>query len=258
MRQRDYIGSSAGVRQAIAGAYADTAAAFGADPERNQVIIRSLGEFQCVTLEALEADEPDTPAKLYRRARRASLTNAVKSRAWKTRALNLNPASIDNAAALSGMAPIHDDERWQLAIAYPAPHPLGGPSQEITDLIIIDPKTGAASIHGDTGPTLVLPADADRFTVHADARVWAREYATDRLEWFFGELRRNRKVDAARPWHGAPPSALAIGDITRIQWPQATTITAGAGIDAKALRSVIFRQANIPHVEAPLQLGRAA
>jgi len=197
-----------------------------------------------------------TPDTIFRQAFRASMANPAKSRAWKARALNLNPKDPSLAIALNGMAPVRSGESWMLGIAYPAPAPIGGGTDPIEAIILIDPKTGAASIDGDD--TLIPARDPDRFTVHADARVWAREQATARLEWFYMRDQARAMSNAILPWNGEPESALAVGDIRKIRWPDATQITAGTGIDPKTLRSALFRQARIPHVEAPLQMGRAA
>lgn len=215
-------------------------------------------QLQSDVLDKLHDMLPHTPDRIWRQAFYKSMANPEKSRAWKARALNLNPEPAHNAIALSGMAPIHDGERWLLGIAYPSPPPLGPMVDKITDIILIDPKTGIASIHGDDNPSLVLPLTTDRFTVHADAKAWARELAVQRLEWF-GSLENARRQANVRPeWTGYAASALLIGDPRKVIWPKATSITAGEGVDAKTLKSALFRQSRIPHVEEQILFGKAA
>lgn len=224
----------------------------------NGQTLLAIREFQDAVIAHLHQSAPETSHNIWKRAYLSSIRRAPKSRAWKARALGLNPANLFNAIALSGMAPIHDGERWQLGIAYPAPAPIGPLDIMITDIILIDPKTGSASLYGDASPALIEAADCQKFTVHADARVWAREWANHRLEWFLGRELARKAANIMPQWTPYPPSALALGDIRKIHWPAATSITAGTGIDAKTLRSALFRQANIPHVEQPFSIGVAA
>lgn len=208
-------------------------------------------------LGALQETAPKTPHNIWKFAFQRSLSNAPKSRAWKARALHLDATDPHMSMALSGMAPIHDGERWMLGVAFPSPPPFGPLDQEITDIIMIDPKTGAASLHGDVGSSLVAPLDTQRFTVHADARTWAREQATARIEWFYRSQQAHKVANVPPIWTGYPDSALLIGKADEVQWPKAIAITAGVGIDHAALKKLMFKQARIPHVEAQLHVRAA-
>ena len=254
MRHRDIIDVTDPARPAMEALTGDIhAATFGA-VSRNPNALTTVREFQDAVLVELYGKAPATAHNIWTRSYYRSIRNSPKSRAWKARAMHFNPGNPMNAIALSGMAPIHDGERWLLGIAYPAPAPLGPIDQEITDIILINPKTGNASLYGDANPALIRPHDQLRFTVHADARTWAREWATARLEWYLSREHARKAANITPVWTPLPPSALAIGDIRKIHWPAATSITASVGVDAKTLRSALFRQANIPHVEQPFEM----
>lgn len=201
---------------------------------------------------------PDGMWKDWRAAVSFQLKNPAGATAWKARALNLNEADPHMSIALANMAAMKVNGEWMLAIPMPLPCPVGPKYDEPEEIVLIHPQTGAARLYSDDVPSLVEPIYTDRFTVHADARVWAREIASHAVEWLY-HCESARRIANIRPdWNGYPSSALAIGDIGKIIWPQINTITVGAGVDAAQLKKIIFRQARITHVEAPLQMARAA
>jgi len=149
-------------------------------------------------------------------------------------------------------------ETWMLAVAVPAPKPLTWPQVEVTDIVLIDPATGKATLYGDSAPAIILPADAQRFTVKTDAMAWARAFATARLEWFYNRRNAKRAANIEPVWTGLPPSALAIGDISKIRWPMADVITAGDGVDPKRLTAVVRRQFHLPRIHSNTDFRSAA
>jgi len=213
--------------------------------------IRALGEMAGELL-------PDRP---WHAAKMRELTgNAKKVLRWKASALNFNPDSPNLDLALSGMTPWNDGEKWMLAVALPAPEPFsfarehGGPD----GIILIDPKTGEASVLGDSNPALILPIETDHLTVHTDARLWARDFATARVEWLFGKFNAERVANITPKWTGMPPAALLIGDPIKVAWPRGANITVGEGVDAKAIQKAIYAQSRTSRVHQSQKIKRVA
>lgn len=208
----------------------------------------------------IDSYEPDSIGKIWRRAKLNELTRDTrKVIRWKARALGVNPESQNIDIALSGMAPYHDGEKWLLAIALPAPEPMNhNPDYEPDDLILLDPATGNASVHGDASSLLFLPMETDRFTVHACAKTWAREFATARVEWLYSKFNAQKIANITPIWTGLPPSALLIGDVAGVRWPRGAVIEAGEGIDARKLQFAIYDQSRTSRVHQPQNIGRAA
>lgn len=219
---------------------------------------KEAAAYQRELITALDAMTGDTIGTAWRKAIRAQFRNPRGATAWKARALNLNEADPHLSIALNAMAAMKVEDIWWLAVPLPLPCPMGPKYNEPEDIVLIHPETGAARIYADDGPMLIEALHSDRFTVHGDARVWAREIAASAIEWFYGCENARKIANVIPEWTGYAPSALVIGDIAKIIWPRVTTITAGAGIDAAQLKKVIFRQARITHVESPMQIARAA
>lgn len=264
MRQRDIIytrpeQAQDEIMRSLRDAWASTQRIAGARFERHLdertdpiATTRAYGAIAQDFLDMLWSLSPDSIDKTWTIARHRELQgNRTKRLTWKARALGINPDQHDIDLALSGMTPLHDGERWLLAVALPAPPPLGAPKYIVEDLVLIDPKTGTAQLSGVHDPSVILPVEHDRFTVHGDARVWAREFATARLEWFYSRRRARELANIEPIWLGFPPSALAIGDPRKIIWPHAEVITAGQGIDSKALVAAVRRQFHLPRIHTP-------
>jgi hypothetical protein len=149
-----------------------------------------------------------------------------------------------------------DLDGWKLAIAVPAPNPMTIELTPIDKIVLIDPKTGQASLYKDRGAHLIEPANVQRFTVHADANAWARDFARARLEHVRTAQQARRIANIPPVWIGLPPSALAIGKLNLIDWPASDFITAGEGIDAKALARVVRKPS--ARVHAPMTMRSAA
>jgi hypothetical protein len=265
MRQRDFIFTNPrqvigaivqdfrGVKASLDGHFErlvyDRHVGKGTDPTGETLL---MGDLYKQFVDILMDMRTDSPDKMWDVAKLAELrTNAAKARRWKARALGLNPDQANLDVALSGMTPWHDGERWLLMVAYPSPRPMAVKDMEVTDLVLIDPGSGAATHFGEAQPTLLCPVNDDDFTVHADARHWAREWATSRLEWFFSKRLARQRANVEPIWTGMPPSALAIGDVRQIQWPHAEQITAGVGIDPKALVAGVRRLFHLPRIHTP-------
>lgn len=214
--------------------------------------------YQRQLIAALDALAGETLGKSWRKAVRSQFRDPVAATGWKARALNLNASDPHMSIALASMAPMKVGDTWWLAVPLPIPCPMGPKFDEPEEIVLINPDSGAARLHSDDAPRLVEPIYTDRFTVHADARIWAREIAAHAVEWFYGGIQARKVANIPPQWTGYPRSALAVGDMTKILWPQVTVITAGSGINATQLKKVIFRQAHIAHVESPLHIARAA
>lgn len=193
---------------------------------------------------ALDAHTEDTPDKLWRTARRIEPTKWESAHPWKCRMLDLNPATTPTLA-LGGMTAVNLDG-WKLAIAIPSPSPMTIDHVPITEIVLIDGK-GQASIYKSKRPTLIEPINVQRFTVHADAKTWARDFALSRLEHVRASQVARLIANIPPAWHGRPPSALAIGKIDKIDWPASDLITAGDGINPKELARVLRKPSTRVH-----------
>lgn len=202
---------------------------------------------------ALDAYEADTPDKLWRAARRLERAKWESAHMWKCRMLDLNPATTPTLA-LGGMTAMNVDG-WKIAIALPAPSPMAIEHVPIAEIVLID-ADGHAKLFTTKTPTLIEPINTQRFTVHADAKTWARDYARQRLEHVRTAQKARREANIPPVWHGRPPSALALGNLTKIDWPFSDQITAGEGIDVKILNRVLRKP--IPRAHAPMNYRSAA
>lgn len=216
--------------------------------------IRRLAQITDEIHEALDAHQPDSADKLWRASRRRELKSYQSSHQWKCRAIDLNPATTPTLA-LGSMTPINLDG-WKLGIAVPAPDPMTVDMTEIVTLVVLDPKTGKAEIFEDKAPQIVEPANMQRFTVHADAKAWARDIARHRVEFVRSAQIARRQANIPPTWHGLPPSALAVGKLDKIEWPFSEQITAGEGVDIKILNRLIRRP--IARAHAVMNIRSAA
>lgn len=189
-----------------------------------------------------------SPGTLFRRAELTAVRNAPKARAWKARALNLNPEPLHNAVALAGMTPMRIEGKWMLAVAVPQPRYADDP---IDDVVVIDPRTSKARVLGDHAAAVVAPRrHTEKLAVHTDAKAWARDIALHRLEWYRTRASRRRMIQAEAVWSGDIPSALLLDKPAKVRW---------ADLDANILnvpahlrvdvRKAVFAQARLPQVE---------
>lgn len=231
---------------------------YDAAAAQNFAALMAFADFDRQLLTRVQALCPDhSVGAIWRRAYRASICSgrAVKSRRWKARAIGLNPEPMYNVIALSGMTPIHVDERWMLAVAIPQPTPLaqGGVAREIDDVVLIDPDTGDASVMGDAGATHIAPPPigmVDRLPVMTDAKAWARQIALDRLEWWNLRKERHRMIQAEPTWDGWPTAALLLVDPKKMRWSalSATVLEVPAEM-REIVRRAILSEARLPRVE---------
>jgi len=266
MRQRDYLFAGDAHRSAcgailgqLAAAAKDIAALTLDQIEgRDALAVLRIWRNSMAALHRMT--EEVSPSSIWRSAKLNELTRDTrKVIRWKARALGVNPESQNIDIAVSGMAPYHDGEKWLLAIALPAPEPMNhNPDYEPDDLILLDPATGNASVHGDASSLLFLPMETDRFTVHACAKTWAREFATARVEWLYSKFNAQKIANITPIWTGLPPSALLIGDISKVRWPRGAVIEAGKGIEARKLQFAIYDQSRTSRVHQPQNIGRVA
>ena len=214
--------------------------------------LQSIAADYRALISRLDAETDDhSPGAIWRRAERATRANLPKARAWKARALGLNPAPLHNAIALSGMAPIMFDERWHLALALPQPHPVDGLLDLIEEVVLIDPAANTAQVMGDPRATHIAPGQTlDRLSVTSDPKAWARAIALDRLEWWQTRRARRRNLQAEPTWIGDVPSALILAPLKRVRWADfhAKIIDVPADMRRDVQRA-IMAQANLPRVE---------
>lgn len=238
MRRRDIImASSLGAELATEQVFGPVLEALD-QPMTSIEDVRAMSRLCAEIHQALDAHEPDTVDKLWRTARRIERQKWESAHQWKCRMLDLNPATTPTLA-LGGMTAVNLDG-WKLAIALPAPSPMTIDHVPITEIVLIGAK-GQASIYKSKAPQLVEPISTRKFTVHADAKTWARDFARSRLEHVHSSRIAQREANIPPVWHGRPPSALAIGSLTKIDWPFAELITAGEGVDPKTLNR-LFRK----------------
>lgn len=256
MRQRDVINLDDPGQP-----FRDFTAAFSREIVDGYVGLRNVkaaADFQRDMIVALEAMAPDGMAKDWRRAVRSQSRNPAGATQWKARALNLDVADPHMAIAMACFAPMKRGDAWALAVPLPLPCPIGPKFAEPEEIVLIDTATGAASTYSSVDNILIPSASHGRFAVMADAKAWAREIATHIVEWFYRCDLARRDANVSPAWDGYPPSALAIGDVGKIIWPQVDAITARNGVDAAALKKAIFKQARLTRVESPMQIARAA
>jgi hypothetical protein len=215
--------------------------------------VRTMSKLCAEITDVLDAHTDDTPDKLWRAARRIERTKWESAHQWKCRMLSLNPATTPTLA-LGGMTAMNVDG-WKVAIAIPSPSPMTIEHVPITEIVLID-ADGNASLFTTKQPSLIEPINTQRFTVHADAKAWARDFARARLEHVRSAQQARRQANIPPVWHGRPPSALAIGPMNKIDWPFAELITAGEGVDVKALNRLIRRPA--PRAHAHMNMRSAA
>lgn len=253
MRRRDII---------IAGPYAAEIAikqVFGPIDEALNAPLNSIDDVRqmsklCAEInQALDAHEPDTPDKLWRAARRLERTKCESAHQWKCRMLSLNPATTPTLA-LGGMTAMNFDG-WKVAVALPSPSPMTIEHVPITEIVLID-ADGNAKLFTTKAPTLIEPISTQRFTVHADAKTWARDFARQRLEHVRTAQAARRIANIPPVWSGRPPSALALGKIEKINWPAADLITAGEGVEPKTLTRLLRKPTT--RVQQNYEFTRAA
>lgn len=244
MRRRDIImASSLGAELATTEVFGPVLEAIY-QPLNSMADVRAMSRLCDEIHQALDAHEDDTPDKLWRAARRTERQKWESAHQWKCRMLDLNPATTPTLA-LGGMTAMNVDG-WKLAIALPAPSPMTIDHVPITDIVLVDGK-GQAAIYKSKAPRLVEPINVQRFTVHADAKTWARDFALSRLEHVRSSQAAHRIANIPPTWHGRPPSALAIGKIDKIDWPASDLITAGDGINPKELARVLRKPSTRVH-----------
>ena len=189
-----------------------------------------------------------SPGALFRRAELTAVTNAPKARAWKARALNLNPEPIHNAVALGGMTPMRIEGKWMLAVAVPQPRYADDPIEEV---VVIDPRANTARVLGDHLAAIVAPRrHIDKLPVHTDAKAWARDIALHRLEWFRTRQSRRRLLQAEISWTGDIPAALLLDKPPKVRWADlAAGILDVPPVLRADVRKAVFAQARLPRVE---------
>ena len=222
-------------------------------PIQNMADVRAMSKTCAEIHAALDAHEPDTPDKLWRAARRKEREKWESAHMWKCRMLDLNPATTPTLA-LGGMTAMNVDG-WKLAVALPAPSPMTIEHVAITDIVLMD-ADGQATVNNSKAPTLFEPINTQRFTVHADAKTWARDFARQRLEHVRAAQAARRNANIPPAWHGRPASALLIGSPSKIDWPASDLITAGEGISSKDLARALRKPRT--NVHAHLNFRSAA
>ena len=222
-------------------------------PIQNMDDLRQMSKVCTEIHAALDAYEGDTPDKLWRAARRLERHKWESAHQWKCRMLSLNPATTPTLA-LGGMTAMNVDG-WKVAVALPAPNPMTVEHTPITEIVLID-ADGNAKLFTTKLPSLIEPISTQRFTVHADAKTWARDFARARLEHVRTAQGARRQANIPPVWNGHPPSALALGKVEKIDWPASDLITAGEGVEPKTLARLL-RKPNT-RVQQNYEFTRAA
>lgn len=207
-------------------------------------------DFRALLAECERVADDHSPNAIFWRAWLASMANAPRARAWKARALSLNPDPLHNAIALAGMAPLQWEDRWHLVVALPQPNPADGMLDYVDDVVLIDPKSGAAHVMGDHGATHIAPAAAQRLAIHTDAKAWARDIALHRLEWYRMRQARRAALQVDPTWIGDPPAALILAKPAKVRWSdlRADVIEVPAELRQDVQRAMMA-QARLPRIE---------
>lgn len=185
-------------------------------------------------------------------------TNWSANRATICRALKIDPAEPGATYATGPFAIMAEDGANWIAGAvgiWRALDPLPWSVDDITEVILWNPRTGQVRFLDDVGPGVVIPAKPEqRLTVYADGFAFFRAWADRRAE-ILARIRiahEGHRVTAVEPLDSAIPGALAIGDLAKIHWRDigASVLVAGPGVDAKKLNRAVIRSAHLPRVES--------
>lgn len=253
MRRRDIIIAGPYAAEiAVRQAFAPIDEALSA-PMKSMTEVRAMSKVCAEINQVLDAFEGDTPDKLWRAARRLEKQKWESAHMWKCRMLDLNPATTPTLA-LGGMTAMNVDG-WKIAVAIPSPSPMTIEHTPITEIVLID-ADGNAKLFTTKAPTLIEPINVQRFTVHADPKTWARDFARQRLEHVRTAQAARRQANIPPVWHGRPPSALALGKLDKIGWPASDFISAGEGIEPKALARAVRKPT--PRIHAAYDFRSAA
>lgn len=176
------------------------------------------------------------------------------------RALRIDPNEPDVAYATGPFTLLTTgggEHRWIAGAVgiWRALSPHGWTPDDISDVILWNPRTGAVQLLDGDGPTLIMPHRFEpRLTVYVDGFAFFRAWA-DRRAATLTSLRaasKAHRVADAEPRDSDIPGALAIGEMKDIDWcgTGASILVAGAGVDPKALNRAIIRSARLPRVES--------
>ncbi len=169
--------------------------------------------------------------------------NWPANRATICRALKIDPNEPGATYATGPFAIMSEDGANWIAGAvgiWRAFKPGDWSVDDISDVILWNPRTGEVRLLGDEGAVLIVPDRPEpRLTVYADGFAFFRAWADRRAETL-------ARIDSDIP------GALAIGDLKDINWREtgASVLVAGPGIDAKKLNSAVIRSARLPRVES--------
>jgi hypothetical protein len=123
------------------------------------------------------------------------------------------------------------------------------------DVVLWNPRSGETKLRGVIGSALIAPFRAEpRLTIYAMGFAFFRAWADNRaaLAERSNIAAANHRTTNWEPMDSGIPGALAIGDLTKLNWRDvdATVLVAGPGIDAKELNRAIIRSARLPRVES--------
>lgn len=167
------------------------------------------------------------------------------------RALKIDRSQMGGVYALAPFRVFHDGEKHVILAAYPCPRILGPIDMDwlgIEAVIAWNPLDDTATILGDHTPGL-FGSDGegtDPFTLYASPRAFLTDWAINRAQAFvrITTLRKNKWADAEDK--DAPPGALAVGPIDKINLTQLPREFAAQGFDAVELNRTIIKQARLP------------
>lgn len=183
-------------------------------------------------------------------------------------ALRIDRADPAAAYATACFRCIETDDRNWIAGAVGAPPCLtvgDWQSSDITDVILWHPPTGDVRILGEAAKIdmIILPfGGSETLTVFAEPwaffRAWADKRAAFLAQWQTAKAGRHALLPR-EPRDGNIPGAIVVGDVAKA-WREvdAPVVEAGPGVDAKTLKSAIFRAARLPRVVEASRYRRAA
>lgn len=184
--------------------------------------------------------------------------NWSAKRATICRALKIDPAEPGASYATGPFAIMQEDGASWIAGAvgiWRAFDPTNWSVDDISDVILWNPRTGEIRILGDTSPTLITPDRPEpRLTVYGQGFAFFRAWADRRAE-ILARIRiahESHRVTGSEPTDSGIPGALVIGDLAKIEWRNlgAAVLVAGPGTDARKLNRAVIRSARLPRIES--------
>jgi len=174
------------------------------------------------------------------------------------RMLKIDPQDAGAGYAIAPFTVLEDDGKHWIAGAvgmWRALRPLEWCSDDVTAVILWNPRSNELRLAGEIEPSLILPDHVPaRITIYGDGFAFFRAWADQRAATF--ECLRYaaacQRAALAEPGDSDIPGALAIGALHKLDWrsTDAAVLVAGPGVDPRELNRAVIRSARLPRVES--------